>query len=137
MIRKFICWFAAFFSLPAGVATRDSILNASDRIAGHLDVPEWGGRVHVATLTVSQRAKFLEALGKVGGDGVERALKYYDTQISLIASGVVGADSVPLFTDADVAQLANKSPAIVGRVYDEIIRLNGFSLVATEDQAKN
>lgn len=137
MIRKLLLWLLAFIGGRSEVATRDSILSASDRIAGHLDVPEWGGRVHVATLTVSQRAKFLEALGKVGGDGVERALKYYDTQISLIASGVVGADSVPLFTDADVAQLANKSPAIVGRVYDEIIRLNGFSLVATEDQAKN
>lgn len=140
MFRKILCWFATFFS-STGVATRDSILGASDRIAGYLDIPEWGGRVHVATLTVVQRAKFLDGLGKVAGDrngdAVDKALKFYDIQVALIASGVVGPDSAPLFTEADITQLTNKSPAIVGRVYDEIVRLNGFSVVATEDAAKN
>lgn len=141
MIRKFLKWVLSFFAASVAAATRDSILGASDRIAGYVDVPEWGGRVYIATLTVAQRAQFLEGLGKAagggGGDAVSQALRYYETQVGLIASGVVGADSVPLFTVADIEKLSNKSPALIGKVYDQIVRLNGFSVVATEDAAKN
>jgi len=139
MTRKLLAISLGFFKVAASAATRESILGASDRIAGYLDIPEWGGRVYVATLTVAQRAQFLEALSKLqaGNDSIERATNYYRAQVSLVADGVVGADSVPLFTSVDTERLATKSPALVGRVYDEIVRLNGFSFVSTEDKAKN
>ena len=140
-IQKLILFLCGWL-LPrkaVAVATRESILGASDRIAGFVDVPEWGGRVHIATLTVAQRAKFLDALGRLGSsaDPVEQGIKYFRSQVELIASGVVDADSQPMFTDQDVERLTTKSPAIVGRVYDQIVRLNGFSVVATEEAAKN
>ncbi|HSX49940.1 MAG TPA: hypothetical protein VLF09_03220 [Cellvibrio sp.] len=140
-MKKYILFLFAWL-LPkqsVAAATRDSILGASDRIAGFVDIPEWGGRVYIGTLTVAQRAKFLDAIGRLGGGGdpVEQGLKYFRSQVELISSGVVGADSEALFTDQDVERLATKSPAIVGRVYDQIVRLNGFSVVATEEAAKN
>jgi hypothetical protein len=139
MLRKLIALFLSLFQAASAAATRESILGASDRIAGYLDIPEWGGRVYLATLTVAQRAKFLEALSRLraGNDSVEQAMNYYQAQVGLLADAVVGQDSVALFTGADVERLATKSPALVGRVYDEIVRLNGFSVVATEEKAKN
>lgn len=137
-MKKLLLFLFGWLWRGKDIATRDSILGASDRIAGYLDIPEWGGRVYIAVLSVAQRAKFLEALSSLGGDDkVAQALKYFASQVELISNGVVGADSVPLFTDQDIEKLATKSPAIVGRVYDEIVRLNGFSVVATEEVSKN
>lgn len=139
MIRKLIGIIIGCFTVAASAATRDSILSASDRIAGYVDIPEWGGRVHIATLTVAQRARFLDSLGKLQSQAgsIEQALNYYQSQVALVADAVVGPDSVALFSSADVEKLATKSPALVGRVYDEIVRLNGFSVLSTEGAAKN
>lgn len=139
MMRKFIALLLRLFSARVAHATRDSILNSSDRISGFVDIPEWGGRVYLATLTVAQRAKFLDSLSKLGGgqNALEQAANYSRAQCDLLACAIVGPDSVELFTLDDVERLTTKSPALVGRVYDEIVRLNGFSVVATEDNAKN
>lgn len=139
MIKKLIALFFGIFSSQVAAATRDSILQSSDRIAGFVDVPEWGGRVHLATLTVTQRARFLECMSQLvpEADAVQRAQKYYEAQLALVADAVVGPDSAPLFSADDIDRLATKSPAIVGRIFDEVVRLNGFSATATEDVAKN
>lgn len=128
--------------LPAATgATRETILGSSDRIAGYVDVPEWGGRVYLATLSVADRAKFLHDLGRLGSmdksDTVSAALEYFNAQVKLLASALVSARSEPLFTPEDVEALSKKSPATIGKLYDEIIRVNGFSVIATEDSAKN
>lgn len=139
MVKKLIALLFGIFSSQVAAATRDSILQASDRIAGFVDVPEWGGRVHLATLTVTQRARFLECMSQLvpEADAVQRAQKYYEAQLALVADAVVGSDSAPLFSAEDIGRLATKSPAIVGRIFDEVVRLNGFSATATEDVAKN
>lgn len=141
MFRKFWLFFLSLFSSSGGVATRDSILSAPDRIAGFIDVPEWGGRIYIATLTVAQRARFLEGLttfsSKAAADRVGAGVIYFRLQVELLASAVVGADSEPLFVEADIEKLITKSPVIVGKVFDSIVELNGFSSVATEEAAKN
>jgi hypothetical protein len=118
--------------------TRDDILTADDIRIEPVEVPEWGGRVYVRTLTGLQREKYVESIRKVTGHGKKQLVEIniQKSGAKLAAQTICDDKGKLLFTEADIPGLANKSSRALQRVIDASAELNGLDDEAEED-AKN
>ena len=112
--------------------TKEAILTADDLKRECVKVPEWGGDVWIAVLPGTEREKFeariAEASGKMGITGV---LAY------LLIAAIRDDDGQPLFTEADIPQLAGKSGAVLMRLTEKAMKINGLLPADVEELAKN
>lgn len=119
---------------------RDQILSAMDRAQEVLSIPGWGGDVMITALSVRDRTAVLSEWARMGTtqkDGGDTAAAMLEIKLRLVALSVTDAEGVPLFTAADMAELAKKSNEAIGVISDAAITLNKFFVSATEDAAKN
>lgn len=97
-----------------------AILDADDLARDVVDVPEWGGAVHVRELSLGERMKLAE-LAQGSPDTVA---------CWLIAVAAVTSAGEPLFDPADVdataEKLKRKQAAPINRISSAIMRLSGF-----------
>lgn len=107
---------------------RSAILAVSDLKNEIVDVPEWGGSVHVRTMSGSERDRFEAEHAKDPSK---------DFRARIVATTVCDEHGVSLFEPTDVPSLGKKSCAALDRITDVAIRLNGFSKKDQEDLAKN
>ena len=91
---------------------RESILGARDIKKIKVDVPEWGGSIYIAPLTVGQRDKMLSDL-REGGEGDVALLR-----MLLFISTVQDAEGNLLFTKEDIPELENKSATAIDRIFN-------------------
>lgn len=121
--------------------SKSDILSAQDNQIKVLDVPEWGGKVHLRSLGVEQRMDFLVSICEMQdiakNDALAAAQYYLQVQCGLLVSSIVDSTGARCFTKEDVAALSQKSPAVINKIYDEIVRLNSFAVDSQEDEAKN
>lgn len=100
--------------------TAAAILDADDLARDVVDVPEWGGAVHVRELSLGERMKLAEL-----AQGSPATVACW-----LIAVATVKADGSPLFDpdqlDDTVERLKRKQAEPVNRVSSAIMRLSGF-----------
>jgi hypothetical protein len=101
--------------------TADDIFKLKDIKVEPVDVPEWGGRVHVREFSAEGREQFDELLA-AGGDGEELDLKNFRARV--VALCACDEKGRLLFTLAQVGQLAGKSNAAIDRVFDRAAALN-------------
>jgi hypothetical protein len=118
--------------------TRDDILNADDLRIEVVQVPEWGGIVHIRTLTGLQREKYVESIRRVTGTGKKQSVEIVLQQsgAKLAAQTICDEKGKLLFSEQDIPRLAAKSSRALQRVIDASARLNGIDDEAEED-AKN
>jgi hypothetical protein len=118
--------------IEAKTLTAADILAADDRRIEPVDVPEWGGRVYVRTMTAEDRERYddliLDDDGKFSGQGRVMA--------SLLACTCCGPDGTTLFTADQAKALAAKSAAAVVRVYQAAAALNKMRRVDREVEKK-
>lgn len=112
--------------------TRNQILGAEDLKTEKIKVPEWGGEVHVATMTGEARDAWEQAL--VDGKG---GAKTDNISARLLAYCLVNDKGKRLFSESDVTALGRKSSAAIARLAQVAMRLNGLSERDIEDAAKN
>ena len=115
--------------------TRADILGASDIKTEDVHVPEWGGTVRVKGLSASQRDAFETA--SVSGQGKNVNVNFANIRARLAALCIVGEDDKPIFTDADVRKLGEKSASALSRVFDVCSRLSGIGAEDIEELAGN
>jgi hypothetical protein len=111
---------------------RDAILGASDINYETVEVPEWGGRVRVKSLTGKERDTF-EA-GIVSADGKRAEL--VNVRAKLVALTVVDEEGRRLFSEGDVEALGSKSAAALDRVFTAAQKLSALgqaALVAAQE----
>jgi hypothetical protein len=107
---------------------RSTILAFSDLTTEVVDVPEWGGSVHVRTMTGSERDRF-EA------EHIKDPSK--DFRARIVATTVCDENGTRLFEPEDIPILGRKSCSALDRITDVAVRLNGFSKKDQEELAKN
>ena len=83
--------------------TRDAILGADDLPRREVEVPEWGGRLWVRTMTGLERDRY-EA-GLVVEPGTKRADRLANLRARLVALTAVDAAGERLFAETDVEAL--------------------------------
>jgi len=111
--------------------TREQILGASDRSSEDVEVPEWGGTVRVSAMSGAQRDAFEASLLHNGKPDVRNA------HAKLAAVCIVDEDGKPLFSQADVEALGQKSAAALSRVVTAARRLNRLGESEIEDVKGN
>lgn len=118
--------------------TRDDILNADDLRIEVVQVPEWGGVVHIRTLTGLQREKYVESIRRVTGSGRKQSVEIILQQsgAKLAAQTICDERGNLLFKETDIPKLSAKSSRALQRVIDASARLNGLDEEAEAD-AKN
>lgn len=110
------------------ILTRDQILGARDFTTEAVEVPEWGGVVHVRSLTGAAR------------DMIEARFVREETQglkSLIVALTCCDPDGALLFTEADIPALGEKSAAALERVFDAGWRISGLGTGTIEDAEGN
>ena len=102
--------------------TRDAILGAQDLKRELVEVPEWGGSVHIATMTGAARNAWEQSLVQGGGK-----LNLANASARLVAACAVDEAGERLFSDADAEALGKKSAAALPRCVAAAQRLNGLT----------
>lgn len=99
---------------------------AVDDLGGEVvDVPEWGGEVRLAALSVAAAASLTKKV-----EGIE-------PWVRLLALCMIGEDRVPIFTEAELGDLAFKSYAVVKRLAEKAAEINGMKVGAIGESVKN
>lgn len=106
--------------------SRSEILAANDLPIEELDVPEWGGRVRLVTLTGEQRDEFESSQVKFNKKGRPEQ-NMANLRARLVSMVLVGEDDKPIFAQYDIPQLGRKSAKALDRVFEKAAEMNGFS----------
>lgn len=136
-----------------GYLSRDEILDAEDREYRDVDVPEWGGRVRVASLGAAARVEFLGRIGAGVPAGAAAAIARGEDPSDLgfgkidaaailrempwvVAQAVVDGDGELLFSLEDVDRLSRRSFAALQRVFDAACEISGLAKKGVDDAGK-
>lgn len=110
----------------SNLLTFDEIVAAQDIQHDYVDVPEWGGRVKVKSLTGEERGKVFAAIrahGKQIHDEDEAQSIFY---ARVIAASMVDEDDKLVIGQKNALALTKKSSAALTRVYKVCARLSGL-----------
>jgi hypothetical protein len=115
--------------------TKDQIWDAEDLPTEDIEVPEWGGTITLRTMTGSERDEFESTIQSKGGGGKGR-MDLRGLKARLVQLTAVNGDGL-MFARADIPKLQSKSAAVLSRMADVALRLNGFTAQDVEDLAGN
>lgn len=102
--------------------SRDAFLGFKDDRIGRVDVPELGGEVCVATLTVAET------------DRITKLDEKLSPNVELVILGVCDEDGKRLFSEKDRDALRKLPNDVIGTVAKAIMAHNGYGAA---DEAKN
>lgn len=105
---------------------KELIKAANDRPLTEVHVPEWDATVYLRALTARERDQIVAlATREEGKEGSDRLLS-----VTLVGRCMCDVDGRRVFEDADLAALADKSGAVVDRLFAKAMEINGIGLAA-------
>ena len=109
------------------ILDRDSILGADDRKIETVTIPEWGGDVHIRTMSGAERDAFEASLFVGKGKGENREANMRNLRARLASLTIVDDKGDRIFSNSDVKELGAKSAAALDRIFTAAQRLNGLT----------
>ena len=108
------------------ILSKADILAVNDRVTELVEVPEWGGSVYVRTMSAAERDREERRIydAQQGKKGSEAMANF---RARFLALTLVDEQGTPLFTMREVDQLAEKSFAVVSRLFEVSQRINGVT----------
>lgn len=101
--------------------TADQILAADDLGLKRVDVPEWGGELYVRVMSVRERDDYERLwLGKKE-TGIDNFRSQYLARVLCNEKGEL------LFSRGQIDKLAEKSGAVMGRLFDVAMKHNNMT----------
>lgn len=117
---------------------RREILAAKDFRLEPVDVPEWGGRVYVRTMTGEERDAFEDKVLEIRDPktGIPKSIKGLKTL--LVSLTACDKEGKRLFAgDGDAKKLAQKSGAAIERIFEVAQRLSHITDEAIQELASD
>ena len=112
--------------------TAEQILAANDAgLMGPISVPEWGGDVFIRVMNVGERDSYERLWIGKKETGIENFRSEYLARCLCDDKGQL------IFTRGQVAALAGRSGAVVGRLFDAALKHNNMTEADVEQLAKN
>jgi hypothetical protein len=112
--------------------TADDILAANDLKVEAVDVPEWGGRVFVRTMSAGKRDEYDASIRPD-----DEKLDLVNFRARLVAYTCCDAEGKLLFNVAQIVQLAQKSSLALIRVFRAAQKINKLGSDAVADEKKD
>jgi len=110
--------------------TAEQILAADDLGLLKVKVKEWGGDVYVRVMSVGERDAYERLWIGKRETGVENFRTEYLARVLCNEKGEL------LFTREQLAALANKSGAVMGRLFDSALKHNNMTEADVEELGK-
>jgi hypothetical protein len=111
--------------------TAEQILSADDMGLKKVHVKEWGGDVHIRVMSVGERDEYERMwIGK-------RELGIANFRTQYLARVLCDDSGALLFSREQVAELATKSGAVMGRLFDEAMKHNRMTEEDVQDLGKD
>lgn len=106
--------------------TKAEIVAVDDLGGEVVEVPEWGGEVRLAALSVAAANALAEPV-----EGV-------DLRLRILAACMVGEDGAPVFTERELGELMFKNNEVVTRLCQRAVEINKLKVAtAVEADVKN
>ena len=123
----------------AAALTRTAVLDAADTPIMPLDVPEWGGRLYLRTMTGTERDAWETELvqAAAGTDQAARIPNLRRVALSLLVRTMCDHNGRCLFSEADIPEINKKSASVIDKVFEVAQHLNGLTEDDVEGLAKN
>jgi len=116
--------------------TKAEILQVQDIRALDVEVPEWGGCVRINVMNGTERERFeMWAQSKVGPDG--KSADVSDVRATLLSLVLVDDKGERMFEASDVKAISGKNGAVLSRLADQAMRVNGLTKESAEEMRKN
>jgi hypothetical protein len=115
--------------------TAEAILAAEDRPSRDVEVPEWGGSVKVRSMSLADREAYEKALDEhrdKDGNVPNAAVL-----LLLALHSACDDNGARLFTEANLATLAEKNWQAIKRVANAAIEVNAIGAASVEEARKN
>lgn len=114
---------------------REKILQAKDLKNKKIKISEWGVDVYLKAFSGADRIAFQDKIGPLLES--KKSSDYMAAMIHLLLITVVDEVGKPVFTETDFDSLQGKSNAILERLAQEAMAINGLSKEADDQAAKN
>ena len=111
--------------------TADQIIAADDMGLKKVHVKEWGGDVFIRVMSVGERDEYERMWIGKKETGVENFRTQYLARVLCDEKGTL------LFTREQVAALANKSGAVMGRLFDVAMKHNSMTEEDVQELGKS
>ena len=115
---------------------KEQIIGADDRKYAIVEVPEWGGKVRVSTMSGSMRDNYERMITTQDENGKLKS-NTGDLRAKLLAVSIVDESGSQLFDSDDIEALGEKSADAIDRVFKEITRINQLMASDVDDEVKN
>lgn len=112
------------------MSLKDEIIAARDSKREPLDVPEWGLRVWIRTITSVEQDSLADELYANG-----RKPGMAELKTRTLALALVNEEGERVFTDAEAAALNDKNAIAVQRCYDKFEELQGYGSQTRKNSA--
>lgn len=114
--------------------TKSEILSRKP-ILKEVEVPQWGGSVHIRPMTVAEQTQLAELGTKYDkGKTIDRIM---NITLKVIKWTVVDDEGNQMFTDDDLEQLMQSDASAIMTLQDAIIGYSGLTSESREELAKN
>jgi hypothetical protein len=113
------------------VLSAEQILAADDSGALQVAVPEWGGEVFVRVMSVGERDSYERLWIGRKDSGIDNFRTEYLARVLCDDTGKL------LFTRDQIEKLAEKSGAVMGRLFDVAMKHNRMNPEDVEDLGKS
>lgn len=110
--------------------TADQILSANDMGLKKVSVPEWGGDVFIRVMSVGERDEYERMWIGKKETGIDNFRTQYLARVLCDETGKL------LFTREQMSALANKSGAVMGKLFDVAMRHNAMTEEDVNDLGK-
>lgn len=110
---------------------REDIIACKDRKIVTVDVPEWGGTVHVRGMSGEERNSYEMLLY------AKETIDYSNVTARLLVRCICDDKGNRIFSDDDDKMLGAKDANVLYRLAETAKQLSGLSTTAQEDIAKN
>jgi hypothetical protein len=109
------------------ILNRDLILNAIDQKIEAVEMPEWGGVVHVRSLNGSERDSYEAGMVRFGADGKPKEVRLQNMRAKLCALTICDETGKRLFSDDDMDALSQKNASALQKIFGVAQRLSGLT----------
>ena len=114
---------------------RAEILGKDDRTWQDVRIKEWNGTVRVQSLSGTERDQWEEACQEQKGR--DKVFSTKQLREKLLSFCLVDAEGKKLFSEGDIALLADKNAAALTRLFDVARKLNAIGVQDVEDLVGN